>query len=318
MKVEVKKVDALKRELKFEISRDRVTKAMDEVYGEISKHAKIKGFRPGKVPRHILVSSHGKIAQEETIKKLIPEAYREGIVQNGINPIDMPEISDVALKDGALSFTATLDIRPEVKLGNYKGIKVTRRSNEVTEEDINKTLEFFKKGQGDKEVTIDDAFAKGMGFPSLEEFKKALTRQLEYDKDRQNRMDVENQIVEDLVKNAKLIVPQSLHKRQMERRLQDTLSRLKSQGMSPEEITKKTDEIRKQLEEVVERDIKVYLILEEIAIQEKVQVEDPQHLPHKVMEVLLKEANWQNEDVKADAKETKEKVNTKDTKKGKG
>src|SRR5882672_9130881 len=79
MKVEVKKVDALKRELKFELPREQVAKAMEGVYTEIGKHAKIKGFRPGKVPRHILVNSHGKMAQEEAIKKLIPEAYQEGV-----------------------------------------------------------------------------------------------------------------------------------------------------------------------------------------------------------------------------------------------
>ena len=63
MKVEVKKVDALKRELKFEIPREKVTEAMDLVYNEIGKHAKVKGFRPGKVPRHILADSHGQLAK---------------------------------------------------------------------------------------------------------------------------------------------------------------------------------------------------------------------------------------------------------------
>ena len=82
---------------------------------------------------------------------------------------------------------------------------------------------------------IDDTFAKGMGFPSLEEFKKALKHQLESDKDRNNRMDIENQIVEELIKNAKLIVPQSLVKRQLNYRLGEALKRLKSQGVKEEE-----------------------------------------------------------------------------------
>ena len=207
MKVEVRKVDALKREIKFEIPRERVTKAMDEVYEEIGKYAKVKGFRPGKVPRAVLAGSHGKMAEEETMKKLIPQAYHQGISEQKLNPIDLPDISDVSLKDGVLTFKATLDIRPEVKVGNYKGIEVNRKSTVVTGEDINKTLEFFKKGRDGAETTMDDAFAKSMGFPSLEEFKKALSRQLELDKDRQNRADVENQIVEDLLKHAKLVVP---------------------------------------------------------------------------------------------------------------
>ncbi len=294
MKVEVKKVDALKREIKFEIPRERVSKAMDEVYEEIGKYAKVKGFRPGKVPRTVLVSSHGKMAQEETIKKLIPQAYHEGIGEQKLNPIDLPEISEVSLKDGVLTFTATLDIRPEVKVGNYKNIPVTRKSSAVTDEDINKTLEFFKKGRGEgaAEAVIDDAFARGMGFPSLAEFKQALSRQLELDKDRQNRMDVENQIVEALLKNAKLVVPQSLVQRQHQQRMAETLRRLKSQGMKDEDLKKKEEEISKSLMEIVERDVKVYLVLEEIARQEKIEATGEENLPAKVIEFLLKEAKW--------------------------
>jgi len=241
MKVEVKKVDALKREMKFEISREKVTAAMDVVYIEIGKHAKIKGFRPGKVPRHILATSHGQLAKDETIKKIIPQAYHDGLSQQKLDPIDLPEISNVDLKDGVLTFTATLDIRPEVEITKYKGINVERKKSDVTEEEIQKTLDFFKKGRAEQEVTVDDNFAKGMGFPSLEEFKTALKRQLEFDKDRNNRMDVENQIVEELIKNAKLLVPQSLVKRQLYHRLNEALKRLKSQGLSDEDLKKKED-----------------------------------------------------------------------------
>lgn len=293
MKVDVKKVDAIKREIKFEIPRERVTKAMDEVYNEISKNAKIKGFRPGKAPRSIIVSSYGKMAQEEMIKKLVPQAYHEGIGEHKIEPIDLPEISEVEYKDGTLSFKATLDIRPEIKLGKYKGIKVNRKSNDVSDEELNKTLEFFQKGQGDKKIEMDDAFAKGMGFATMEEFKNALKRQLEMDKNRQNRMDLENQIIEALLKDAKLLVPQTLVKRQFNHRLNDTVKRMKAQGAKDEDIKAKYDEIKKSLDEIVEKDVKVYLILEEIAKLEKIDVEDPQHTPHKVMEMLLKEATWE-------------------------
>src|SRR5471030_1734610 len=293
MKVEVKKVDALKREMKFEIPREKVTEAMDHVYNEIGKHAKIKGFRPGKVPRHILVTSHGQLAKDETIKKIIPQAYHDGVSQHQLNPIDLPEITDVNLKDGVLTFTATLDIRPEIEIKNYKGINVERKKSEVSEEEVQKTLEFFKKGRTDQEVTIDDSFAKGMGFPSLEEFKTALKRQLEFDKDRNNRMDVENQIVEELIKNAKLIVPQSLVKRQLHHRLNDALRRLKQQGLNDEELKKKEEEMLPQLEPAVEREVRVYLILEEIAKLENITNTDQnESLPGKVMEFLLKEAKW--------------------------
>lgn len=291
----MKKVDALKRELRFEVPKDRVSKTMEEIYGEVAKVAKVKGFRQGKVPRNILVSTHGKAVQEETIKKLIPEVYHEGLTKENIDPIDLPEIGDVNLKDGMLTFTAILDIRPEVKVKNYKGIKVQRKSSKVTEEDINKTLEVFKKGQGTegKEITVDDAFARGLGFPNLEEFKGALTRQLEMDKDRQSRADVEQQIVDVLLKDAKFIVPQSLLKKQMDYRIHDARKHYKSHGMPDEEIQKKEGELREQLKDAVERDVRVYMLFQEIAKEENIAAAQGENVMMKVMEFLLKEADWQ-------------------------
>ena len=294
MKVEVKKVDAVKRELRFEIPKERVSQKFDEVYKELGKIVKVKGFRPGKVPRHILESQHSKTAQDEVFQKLIPEVYHEGVTQENLAPIDMPEIEDVNFRDGTITFTAKLDIKPEVKVDNYIGVKVKRKSSTVTDEEINKTLEYFKQGQGqDKNIEIDDAFAHGLGYPNLEEFKKSLSRQLELDKDRQNRLDVENQIIENLLKKAKLAVPQTLVRRQIEHRVEEGKKRLADQGLSAEEITKKEEEMRKELRDPVERDVKVYLILDKIAQIEKIEVKEGENLPAKTMEFLLKEAKWE-------------------------
>lgn len=293
MLVEVKKVDDIKRELKFQVPKERVSKALDQVYTEITKFAKIKGFRPGHAPRNLVEQQHGKMAQEELIRKLVPEIYQEGLEKEKISPIDSPEIADIKLKDGAMTFTATLDIRPEIHLKKYKGIKVTRKASEVTDEEITKTLDFIKKGQGEgKEVTIDDAFARGLGYPNLEEFKKTMKRQMEVDKDRQNRQDVENQIVDDLLSQVKITVPQSLVNKQLERRVHEAKHRLEHQGFSREEIDKREDSIRTDLKDSVEKDLKVYLILDKIAELEKIEVPQNENLPVKVMEFLFKEANW--------------------------
>ena len=296
MKVDVKKIDATKRELKFEIAKERVASAREEVYKDLAKYAKVRGFRQGKVPRHILEAEHGKFAQAEIIKKLIPETYQEALRQENIVPIDMPEIHNVSLKDGALTFVAKLDIKPEVKIKDYRGIKIKRKSSEVTEEELNKTLEFFKKGKGeDKETALDDVFARGLGYPSLEEFKNVLKRQLELDKDRHNRLDIENQIVEDLLKKAKLTVPDSLVKKHFERRLSDWKEKLKERGIKEEEINKYEAEVIKNLQESSAKDVKIYLILEQIAEEEKIEAQENENLPAKVIEFLLKEAEWLNE-----------------------
>lgn len=299
MKISVKKIDALRREMKFEVPEDLVAEKLNSVYQELGRVAKVKGFRPGKVPRHVLEAEHSVLAREETVKKIIPEAYQEGLQQEDMSPLDLPEITNVDFKDGVIRFTAQFDIKPEIKIKNYKGIPIKRKSSKVTEEEINKTLEYFKQSQGrDDKATLDDGFVKGLGYPSLEAFKESLSRQMEIDKDRQNRLDIENQIVEVLFKEAKLIIPKSLVKKQLEYRLGEAKRRFESQGLPEEEIKKKEEEMREELKDVVEKDVKIYLVLDKIAQLEGITIGENENLPHKVMGFLLKEASWKDEEKK--------------------
>ena len=294
MKVDVKKVNSVARELKFEVPKETVTPKFDEVYKEMAKVVKVKGFRPGKVPRSVLETNHRKQAEDEVIRKVISEAYEQAIQKEELTPIDMPQIEDVSLKEGVVKFTAKLEIKPEVELKKYKGIKVKRKSSEVTDAEIKKTMEVFKQGQGkDAKTKIDDDFAKGLGYPSLDEFKKSLSRQMEIEKDRQNKTDVENQIVEYLLKQSKFDVPESLVEKQLYRRLQDYEQQLQQQGMSKDDISKKIEESRTELKDAVRKDIQVYLILDKVAEVEKIEVGQGENLPAKVIEFLLKEAEWQ-------------------------
>ena len=295
MKVTVKKLDAIRREMRFEVPPERVTQTLNTVYDSLGKVAKVKGFRPGKVPRQVLEAEHSALAQEETIKKLIPEVYREGIERENLAPIDLPDIKDVELKNGLMTFTATIDIKPDVKIKHYKGIKVKRKSNRVTEEEVKKTLEYFRQSQGQgEEVAIDDAFARGLGYPDLNSFQQSLTRQLEIDKDRQNRMDVENQIVQALLKEAKLVVPSSLVRKQLEHRIQEARKRMQTQKLPEADITKKEEELRKNLKDAVERDVKIFLILDAIAHNEGLVAGENENMPAKVLSFLMKEAQWQD------------------------
>jgi FKBP-type peptidyl-prolyl cis-trans isomerase (trigger factor) len=293
MKVEIKKIDATQRELRFEIPPDRVAKKTDTVFKDIGKVAKVKGFRKGKVPRNILESHYADTAKEEVVKQLIPEVYQEGIQKEQLVPIDMPDIQKVDFKDGKITFNAVFNVKPEVKIKDYKGLKVTRKSSQATEEDINKTLDYFKQSQGkDKPIEINDDFAKGLGFPSLEEFKKTLSRQIEMDKDRQNRMDVENQIAESLLKKAKVSISRSLVEKQTAHRLEEEKQRMQKQGATEENIKQQEATLKKQLPKKVEREIKIYLILNKIAELEGIKAQEGENIAAKVLEFLFKEAKW--------------------------
>ncbi|PIW61050.1 MAG: hypothetical protein COW13_03585, partial [Candidatus Omnitrophica bacterium CG12_big_fil_rev_8_21_14_0_65_50_5] len=271
---------------------------IEQVYQTINQKARVKGFRPGKVPRQILESRFGQAAQQQAVEEIIPEAYAESIQQEKLHPVDHPEICDVNVKDGKVSFRAVLEVKPEIEIADYKGLSVKRKSSEVTDEDVLKTLDYFKQAipqaEG-RETVIDDAFARGMGFPNLSEFKKSLTRQIEMDKDRHNRIDVENQIAEKLLAEARLDVPSSLVKRHLEQRLAQERQHHKqhAHGSSPEEVNKCEDDLRAQLQPHAEREVKLYLIMDKIAQQENIDIARGDYLVPKVMEFLLKEAKWE-------------------------
>ncbi len=293
MKIEVKKIDATRRELRFEIPKERVSQKFDEVYQEIGRTTAVKGYRPGKAPRPVLEVHHGQWAKEETIKKLIPEIYQEGLQKENITPFDLPEIQDVALKDGSLSFTARLDIKPEVRLRNYKGIYVKRKNSEVPDEELSRALELLKKDPQDPGASLDDAFAKGLGYPNMEALKDSLKRQMAVERDRQSTLDLENQIMEYLLKEASVVIPGAAVNRQFELRLKEAHRSLHAQGLPEEEIKKKEDEMRPNLRVVAEKDLKLFLTIEHIAKLENITVAENESLFHKVMEFLLKEAKWE-------------------------
>ena len=106
MKVNINKIDTLKRELEIEVPQDRVKEKFDVVYEEIKKNVKIPGFRPGTAPRSILEKHHSKLAHEEVIKQLLPETYQDALKNENLDVIALPEITDVKLDSASLRYKA--------------------------------------------------------------------------------------------------------------------------------------------------------------------------------------------------------------------
>ncbi len=296
MKVAVKKINTLRREMNFEVPKERVDQKMDEVLKEMSKYAKIPGFRPGKAPKDVVKKTHEKTAREEMLKSLIPQVYQEGLMSEKLDPIDFPSIDQVDMTHDGLKFRAIIDLRPEVQVKDYKGIKLTKKSVEVTDEELEKTLGFFKKSRGmDEKAELNDDFAKTVGFPNLEDFKKAIKSNMEFDKQRQNRSETENQLIDELLKKATLEVPESLVLRQTQGRMEDFYNRMKQYGSKDEDIKKRMQEQEKEIKEAAQKDVKLFLVLQKIAQIEKITAgEKPEEtLAAKVMELLYKEAKWE-------------------------
>lgn len=296
MNTNVKKIDACKREMVIDIPKEVVEKKIDEIYKEIQKRAQIKGFRPGAAPLHLVQSQHGQIAREEVLKDLIPNSYKDALEKENLMPVNLPEVSDVAFKDGGLSFKASFEVVPQVQIKKYKGIEVKIKKTSVTDEDLKKSFEFLRKSQGlDDKTQIDDSLAKGLGYPNLKELEDTIKRQMELTKAQESRNDIENQIAEELLKNSELEIPQSSLTKQLDYLVEDARHRMTHQGVKKEEIESKEQAIREKLRPLAVNDVKLYFILDKIAELENINVDKPEHKTAKVMEFLLKEAKWSNE-----------------------
>jgi len=165
VEVSKKELEGNKVELKVEISADRVNDALGQAYKKVVKDIDIPGFRKGKVPRKVLEARYGKeILHKDALDILIPQAYTEAVEETEIDPIDQPDIKDFDIEeDSPLTFTAEVEVKPEVKLGEYKDLGIEKEDSEVKDEEIDEEIERVRNQHGqlvgsDKEVVEDGDF----------------------------------------------------------------------------------------------------------------------------------------------------------------
>ena len=247
------------------------------------------GFRPGNVPRDILEKRFLADAHQEVLRELIPDVYNQAIEKETLDVIDLPAISEVKLDRETLSFKATVEVAPEIKIKNYKGLKVNYKKIEVTADDLKRNMDSLKETH--KVDSLDDNFAKGLGYPNLSQLQEAIQRQLFIQKESQERQRIEADIIEGIIKELDFKLPQSLIARHLKEMVKQAKVDLALRGVPREEIDKQEASLEKELTPQAEKQVRVYLVLAEIAKKENIALDD--HMTHKVMEFLLKQADWQ-------------------------
>jgi len=288
MKIEVKKIDQLQRQLDIEITDDKVKKEFDLVYEEIKKEAKIPGFRPGTAPRHMLEKHHFKLAHEEVLKRLLPETYQKAVEQEKLEVMGLPEVTDVNLTPNSLKYKATVEIKPEIKIKSYKNIKLERKDTQAKDEDLEKFLDQIKKAR--KLDSIDDKVAKGFGYADLAQFKEAISRQLISQKEADNKMQLEDQVIKHLLKNSEFIVPKSLVDRRYHELKEEMEKYFQENRLPEEDRKKKLEELDGKLKSQADEQVRLFLVLDEIAKLEN--LEKDENMPKRVMEFLFQNAEW--------------------------
>jgi len=137
--------------LTFEVSTDEFSKALDQAFKKVVKDVQIPGFRKGKVPRKIFENRFGvESLYQDAVDIVLPNAYMSAVEEAGIEPIDQPEIDiDEIDQEKPLVFTATVTVKPEVTLGEYKGLEVEEQDVNITDEDVNEALESEREKQAE-------------------------------------------------------------------------------------------------------------------------------------------------------------------------
>ena len=158
MKVAVTKKEHNITELVIELPVEEVAKAYDKAFKKLVQQVNIPGFRKGKAPRKMIEKRVGEDGmRSEAFDFIIPDAYRQAVAENNVEPVGRPEVTDVTLNEGEpCVFTVSVITKPEVVLGEYKGLSVAATATEVTDEEVDKQINALRERHA-KMVVAEDA-----------------------------------------------------------------------------------------------------------------------------------------------------------------
>lgn len=137
--------------------------AVDQAFSKVVKTVTLPGFRKGKIPRGIFESNFGvESLYQDAIDIILPKVYTEAVEQTGIFPVDQPSIDVGEIeKDQEVVFTCEITVKPEVKLGDYKGIEIEEESAEVTDEEVEEELKGLQTSQAELVLKEEGAVEDG-------------------------------------------------------------------------------------------------------------------------------------------------------------
>ena len=157
MSLQVEKLENNTAKLTIEVPAEELDKAIQKAYQKNKNKFNVPGFRKGKVPYAMIEKMYGAgVFYEEAANDLIPEAYANAAAESELEIVARPEISVTQIEKGKpFVFEAEVTLKPEVKLGEYKGIKVEKADTKVTAKEVNAELDKIKE-QNARLVAADD------------------------------------------------------------------------------------------------------------------------------------------------------------------
>jgi trigger factor len=160
MEFDVEELEGLKRKINIVIPEEVVTKRVSDAYKALNRKTQIPGFRPGKIPQKVLEKQVPMQSLGDMFQELMQEYYDEALHKSGLKPTGQPEIDHAGMqdikKDEPLKFSVILDIKPDLKVKDYKGLKFKKKEANVKDDEIEETLEKVLSRHGSMEEMPTD------------------------------------------------------------------------------------------------------------------------------------------------------------------
>ena len=160
MSLQVEKLEKNMAKLTIEVSAEDLDKAMEKAYQKQKSRISLPGFRKGKAPRKMIESMYGKgVFMEDAVNSLVPQEYSKAIADCDLEIVSQPEINVTQMEPGkALIFTADVATKPEVTLGDYKGVEVPKTEIAVTDEEVDAEVK-KEQDKNSRTVVVEDRAA---------------------------------------------------------------------------------------------------------------------------------------------------------------
>jgi len=345
-KIEIKKLENSEIEITGAIPAEVLEVHKGKAVKNLSANIEIQGFRKGHVPENILVQKVGEGAiLEEMADLALREEYPKIVIENKIDAIGKPEVSITKIaKDNPLEFKIKVAVMPEVELTDYKAIAkkvmAKKESVEVTEKEIEDTIMEIrkmraqaaaaqKKPKGEEKTDIstdvkdkkeeelpeiNDEFVKTLGdFKNIEDFKEKLKSNLKQEKEKKAQDKKKAETIEEIIKDSTISLPNILVKSELDKMTAQFKDDVMRSGGTFEEylkhIKKTEEDIRKEWRTDAEKRAKSQLIVNKIAIEEKI-VAPKEEIEKQVKQLLehYKDADPQRARIYIETVLTNEKV----------
>lgn len=163
MDVKIEDISDIKKKLQFEIDAETVDAQIEKAYKKIGKSAKIKGFRPGKVPQRVLEQYYAPQMEQQVLSSLINDSYFKALIDNKIPAVSDPEILDSGSLERGKPFTyeAQVEVKPEVEAKDYTGLEIEKEKYEFGEEVVDEQLRSMQESRAQVEVSERDQARAG-------------------------------------------------------------------------------------------------------------------------------------------------------------